>query len=1013
MPKTSLSTRLLVWILPTSLASMLAISLSTYLIARGVILWETQQGIAAVTEAAAAEAKAYFEQRHNDLATISQSPLFKDHYMNVEYGLAREAVMYRGEIELMLLDLAGRAGSYPRLTYLDAAGRPVCQVSDGKIAARGGLLAENGEFFSALKSLKKGRRLVSGPQHVAWHAAPIVRYGAALRDETGRVRGALVFSASLSPVYEALGRIRLGSSGRSYLSARRERFEEDLPGSGRGMLSSAVPIPGTPWSVVTAVQRADYIDRLAWVGTTTFLLALFASTALVLIITRKVHVLLGPLKSLARAAGAYARGDLDVRVDAAGPREVSALAESFNLMADRLKVRTEELMQRVRELTALHRVNDAVLRQLGQTAIAQACLEAAVQGLGFKRGTLFLVDEVRRELTAECLYGMEDIGLTLGEARRRRVSLDSDDVLAEVVRGRAAISVRDAAADPRCDPAFSARLQARGFCAAPILARDRVIAVVCAGFGALGEPIPEERLRSLSLFCGAAGLALENARLLDDLVESEARYRTAVEDSPHAVVSLDQNFRIILWNRRAEALFGYQPAEAYGRTLEVLFGKKTYEALKRQAETEGAVRQAEAVGTARDGRRLDLNLSWTGQSAGPAGAREWFVVLQDETEKKRLAAQLIQAEKMTAVGSLIAGVAHELNNPLAAVTGFAELLKDLPAKTEEKEDLRHLYESALRCRDIVQGLLLFARKGSSVRQRLSLNYVVQATLALLEYRLAKTEGIRLEVELDPSGPAMAGEFQKLQQVLVNLLVNACDALKGRLGLRIIQVRTRALAGSAGTEVEVEDNGASVPADKREQIFEPFYTTKPVGQGTGLGLSISAQIAKEFGGEIRCAEGRDGGARFIARFPPCPAGLPEADAVQKLPPSMPGRRVLVVDDEPELAQLMLRLLAEDGLAACAATDPNAALGRLEREEFDLVITDMDLGPFRGTRLLEAARGLPRPPAFLFVTGDVLNQSVAAELAKLDAPVLSKPFLRTEFLRVVRRALGKLPAKRTGA
>lgn len=426
-------------------------------------------------------------------------------------------------------------------------------------------------------------------------------------------------------------------------------------------------------------------------------------------------------------------------------------------------------------------------------------------------------------------------------------------------------------------------------------------------------------------------------------------------------------------------------------------------------DTEGGVRQAEEAGAARDGRRLELNLSWTGQSAGPGGAREWFVVMQDETEKKRLQSQLIQAEKMTAVGNLISGVAHELNNPLAAVTGFAELLKDLPGKPEEKEDMRHLYESALRCRDIVQGLLLFARQGKAVRQRLSLNYVVQTTLALFEYRMIKTEGITLEVELDKSVPRFAGEFQKFQQVLVNLLGNACDALKGRIGPRVIRVRTR--SREDGSVVEIEDNGPGIPLDKRLLVFEPFYTTKPAGQGTGLGLSISAQIVSEFGGTLRCDDVRGGGARFSVWLPPCPADLPEPDSVMKLPPSMPGRRVLVVDDEPELAQLMLRLLAEDGLIAVAATDAGAALLKIKEGEFDLVITDIDLGPSKGTALFKAARELARPPAFVFVTGDVLNQPLHQELSELDVPVLSKPFLRVEFLRLVRRVLQQRPSSRS--
>jgi CheY-like chemotaxis protein len=204
-------------------------------------------------------------------------------------------------------------------------------------------------------------------------------------------------------------------------------------------------------------------------------------------------------------------------------------------------------------------------------------------------------------------------------------------------------------------------------------------------------------------------------------------------------------------------------------------------------------------------------------------------------------------------------------------------------------------------------------------------------------------------------------------------------------------------------VTVEDTGPGIPADRRQLVFKPFYTTKPPGQGTGLGLSISAQIMAEFGGTLRCAEGRDGGAGFTAGLPPCPAEVTEPESVTALPPSVPGCRVLVVDDEPKLVQLMLRLLSEDGLIVSAATDARIALRKIAHEEFDLVITDLDLGQSKGTALMKAVKGSARPCAFLFVTGDVLNQSLAQELAALDVPVLSKPFLRTDFLRLVRRVL----------
>jgi two-component system NtrC family sensor kinase len=967
----------------------------TYWISRRVILRQAQEHIATITQAAAAEVKAYVDQRHSELITVSQSPLFKDHYTNVEYGLAHEAGIYHREIERMLTDLSRRSKAYNRLAYLDPLGREICAVDD-KGMARQETNPLAPDFLGRLRSLPSGRRALSPLLDAGGRCADVVCFGTPLRDGAGRLRGALVFDVSLAPVNGFLGSLRLGTSGRIYLEDHSQGMQR---APSRTHLLSEASVPGTSWSVVTSMNRADLLASLAWVKNLTLLLALLTSAMLALVTVRQVRFLLKPLETLTKAVMRYAGGDLSARVKVEGPQEVAALSDTFNIMAENLKAHTDDLLQKVREVSALHRLNESVLSQIGRRAIAKSCLEAAVRGLAFDRGILYWFDENAKEFIAECTYeSAQDSAPAQADSHTRRIPMDDAPTMAQAVRERRVMEVERAAVQ---DPALPPGLSFGTFFAAPVIVRERVIAVLCVGRDDQGWRADARALRSISLFAAAVGLALSNAQLLDELVVSEGRHRSAVENSPFAVVGLNQNMRITLWNRRAEALFGYQPTEAYGRTLDMILNEQDYQSLKRRVETEGAVRQAEVPGKARDDRRLELSLSWTGQSAGPHSPREWFVVMQDETENKRIRSQLVQAEKMMTVGSLIAGVAHELNNPLSAITGFAEMLRDLPVSGEEKKDLHYLYTSAMRCRDIVHGLLRFVRQGKPIRRRISLNYVAQATLDLFEYRLRNTEGIELDVSLDPQAPMVAGEFQKLQQVFVNLITNACDALRGRSESRIIRIKTRAVAG--GCELEVADTGPGIPPEVREHLFEPFFTTKPVGQGTGLGLSICAQIVSDLAGKMRYEqENSQGGARFIASFPPCPAGLPEAEDECKLPPSVPGRKVLVVDDEPQLVHLMQRLLSEDGLIAssCAVED---SFKKIREGDFDLVIADIDMGTVKGTWLLGAAKGLPSEPAFILVTGDVLNTALAQELTNLKVPVINKPFLRAEFLREVRRSL----------
>jgi len=746
-----------------------------------------------------------------------------------------------------------------------------------------------------------------------------------------------------------------------------------------------------------------YACKKAFITTKLGDLGLYVALLLIFVITRQVRVLLAPLYVLADAARSYAAGDLRVRVRIGHPEETAALAESFNSMADSLEHRTQDLERRVRELTSLQRMNEFIVHHGGLREVGRACLEAAVNGLGFDRGHLFWIETDKSRIVGECTYRKDAPSFDDGAILGQKISLESSDILAVTARNGTAIQVTDASKDQRCRDSALLEHWAPAFCLAPLAGRSGALGIVYVDHHLTGRPISDQQKRGLSLFCAEAGLAIENTQLWDAIVQSEARYRTAVENSPYAVVGLDQNLRITLWNRRAETLFGYQPTEAYGRTLAFLFEEQTYKLLARQVETTGSVRQAEITGQTRDGRRLDLTVSWSGQDAGPRSAREWFVVMEDETEKKRMRAQLLQAEKLSAVGNLIAGVAHELNNPLAAVTGFAELLRDLPLQTEEREDLRHLYHSALRCRDIVQGLLLFVRKEKTVRHKLSLNEITQATIALFEYRIVKTEGIDLEVSLDPQTPFVAGNFHSIQQILVNLISNSCDALKGRLGPRAIHLRTR--RSPQNCELIVEDTGPGVPPELRDKIFDPFYTSKPVGTGTGLGLSVSRQLTAEHGGTLRYEEGAQGGAMFVLALPPCPEGIPAATPQLGLPPQIQGRRVLVVDDEPDLVVLMMRLLREDGCIAEAALEIEEARRKLGQGAFDLAIIDLDLGQARGTELLHAARRLDCAPDCIIVTGDVLNAPLAAEVDRLGAPLLAKPFLRTDFLWVERASLGE--------
>ncbi|MDP3543903.1 MAG: ATP-binding protein [Elusimicrobiota bacterium] len=372
-----------------------------------------------------------------------------------------------------------------------------------------------------------------------------------------------------------------------------------------------------------------------------------------------------------------------------------------------------------------------------------------------------------------------------------------------------------------------------------------------------------------------------------------------------------------------------------------------------------------------------------------------------------LQSQLIQAEKLSAVGTLISAVAHELNNPLGAISGYVQLAQQEGCPPGLRRDLEHIYANVLRCRKVVDNLLFFVRQSRRERGKVDLNAALDSALELLEYRLHKTDDVTVTKDASERAPLIVGDFQQVVQVLVNLINNACDAMAGVVrypeGKRLV-VRTGARAGRAF--IRVEDNGPGVPPGEAERMFEPFFTTKEPGRGTGLGLSICRQIAREHGGDVTL-ENRPGlGCAFTLDLP---EGRDEdferLEAVEApvRHPAVGGRRVLVADDEADIAEVIARLLREDGDEVLVAHGGAEALKLLEAGSFDLVISDMEMERIKGSDIYERVRAGGSSAKMLFVTGDILNPKVLEFLSKTNSEFLAKPFDIDELRQAARRLL----------
>lgn len=375
--------------------------------------------------------------------------------------------------------------------------------------------------------------------------------------------------------------------------------------------------------------------------------------------------------------------------------------------------------------------------------------------------------------------------------------------------------------------------------------------------------------------------------------------------------------------------------------------------------------------------------------------------------------QLIQAEKLSAVGQMISSVAHELNNPLAAATGFVQVALDEDCPPKVRGDLERTHHNIIRCRKVVENLLFFVRKSAYEKVRIDVNDAVRSAINLIEYRLQKTDDVQLVQEIEPALPPVIGDPLQISQVVMNLINNACDAMAETIRYplqRRLVVRTR--AEPSFVVIGVADNGPGIPDPIRDKIFEPFFTTKAPGRGTGLGLSISREIVKQHGGDITFDSRVGQGTVFWIKLPAATeselAGLKDLDD-EELVAAVPGKRILVVDDEKDLSDLIARVLREDGDEVDSTCHSLEALDWIRERDYDLIVSDMEMEQGKGPDIhRELSQREPnRRSRLLFVTGDILNPKVLAFLSRTKSPYLVKPFDVEELRQAARRVLRGLP------
>jgi signal transduction histidine kinase len=419
-------------------------------------------------------------------------------------------------------------------------------------------------------------------------------------------------------------------------------------------------------------------------------------------------------------------------------------------------------------------------------------------------------------------------------------------------------------------------------------------------------------------------------------------------------------------------------------------------------------------------RRADGNSMWVevtahADPASGVGVVRVDALIRDVSERKKLDDetrdiyhQLLQAEKMAALGQTISGVAHELNNPLATILSWAERLSQRHGVEDQvRRGLETILSESERAARIVRNLLTFARKRQTTRAMVDVNQVLRETLALRAYEQRVTNVTIIDA-LAAGLPQVFADGHQVQQVLLNLVINAEQAMVSANGRGSLVVRTWHDPQQESVILEINDDGPGIPDELQPKIFDPFFTTKEVGKGTGLGLTVAYAIVQEHGGRIRLESRAQRGASFFVELPVSGSKLPPAP-VQRTnfdaPEAITGASVLIVEDEAQLASAVVDALRDAGYVVAHAKDGEEATARVQTQPFDAVICDLKMPRVDGRafyKLLES-----EVPALakhvIFVTGDVAGTDAENFLEESGCRWLAKPFRLADLLRAVRDTL----------
>lgn len=557
---------------------------------------------------------------------------------------------------------------------------------------------------------------------------------------------------------------------------------------------------------------------------------------------------------------------------------LTSIASQIGMAVENARLH-DETSRRLEHLTATEEIMGELSSTLDFDKVIQLVLDKAMEATNASAGSIDLVSDDRSHLIWLAHRGYPP------QAAAQYPEFDSlqRGIIGRVARSGHLALVDDVSEDPDyIDVVPGTRSQLT----VPIVIENSVAGVIVLESPQRGG-FTQEHADFVQHLAEHAAVAMGNARLYQRLRESEERYRAYVENVPDAIWEADAKARYTYWSPQVKSLTGYSPEELLGHTpYDFLVHPDDVEDLKNRVRQMTEKGRHEYVirhhAVRKDGSVFHIEVSIRPMWDEHGRPISYGGVARDVSEQMQLQEQLVQSAKLSAIGQMISGVAHELNNPLTTVMGYTQLLQAGDLDESVKADLQKIYDDALRAQRIVQDLLTFARQKEPQRSPTDVNEAIERTLALRSYELT-VYNIEIVTELEENLPWTMADGYQLQQVFLNIVNNAYQAMSQQGSAGVLTVRSECI-GEDIIRVTFTDTGPGIPPQVLERIFDPFFTTKDVGMGTGLGLSVSHGIIQEHGGRIWAESAPAGGAVFVIELPviswPEELGMPSADGDTK-------------------------------------------------------------------------------------------------------------------------------------